>query len=304
MNVKAYIISYFGSKDKPEERQVRVENHKQQIDFWKAYCPEMQIQVLAQDYNEDEFIEGVEYVVHKGDLLTPGQARNVLLENFYSDVDFRNNHEWALFMDNDAVLKSHDQFYHTRMNICKVLENFPDNFEGVDLFFPHWDGRPGDGAFKDKYRNLDKNYINVKWDRELCFDRKFGSMKGTMFFLRRNEQRVKFNEKFTYIDGNLLVGEDDFFALECAMKGLKTYILRNILLKEYTSPSTHAGAQNTRKAEMDKGDKIFREAYGLPESRGQWYKYVGRRYGIYMDKRIVRPYLEEIKTNTLEELFT
>ena len=55
---------------------------------------------------------------------------------------------------------------------------------------------------------------------------------------------------------------------------------------------------------MDKGDKIFREAYGLPESRGQWYKYVGRRYGIYMDKRIVRPYLEEIKTNTLEELFT
>ena len=298
MNVKAYIISYFGDRSKPTERKIRVENHAQQIEFWQKHCPKMNIQVLAQDYDENEYIPGVEYVHHLGDLLTPSQARNVLLKNFYAD----NIHEWALFMDNDAILKPHKEFPHTNINICDILTDYPENFEGIDLFFPHWDGRPGDGAFKDKYNNLDKNYLNVKWNEQLCFDRKFGSMKGTMFFLRRNDAKILFNEKFTYIDGQLLVGEDDFFALECAMTGHGTYILRNILLKEFTSPSTHARSQNTRKAEMNKGETIFRESYGFPENRGQWYKYAGKRYGIYLDKRILRPYTKKYVIHTLEDL--
>ena len=297
MNVKAYIISYFGSHDNPEARSIRVENHRQQIAYWQEHCPEMQIQVLAQDYQADEYLPGVEYVSHKK--VAPAKARNVLLENFYAD----NTHEWALFMDNDAILKEHVEFPHTGINICNVLTQYPENFEGVDLFFPHWDGRPGDGAFKDKYNNLDKNYLNVKWNEELCFDRKFGSMKGTMFFLRKNDAKIMFKEEFDFVDEQLVVGEDDFFALECAMNGYGTYILRNIMLKEFTSPSTHAGAQNTRKAEMDKGDKIFSRIYGLPASRGQWYKYVGRRYGIYLDKRITRPYTKNYVVHTLESLF-
>ena len=297
MNVKAYIISYFGSKDEPEARSIRVENHRQQIEFWRKTCPNMQINVLAQDYYADEYIPGVQYLPHA--LVPPGKARNVLLEAFYAD----STHEWALFMDNDAILKEHAEFPHTGINICDVLTDYPENFEGVDLFFPHWDGRPGDGAFKDKYNNLDKNYLNVKWNEELCFDRKFGSMKGTMFFLRKNDAKVMFKEEFDYVDGQLVVGEDDFFALECAMNSYGTYILRNIMLKEFTSPSTHAGAQHTRKAEMDKGDKIFSKVYGLPASRGQWYKYVGRRYGIYLDKRITRPYTKNYVIHTLESLF-
>lgn len=298
-NVNAYIISYFGSRDFPEARQVRVDNHRKQIEFWQEFCPNMKITILSQDYNENEYLEGCEYIKHTGDLLTPGKARNVLLKKFYNE----DSQDWALMMDNDAILKIHPEFSHTGMNICDVLTNYPENFEGIDLFMPHWDGRPGDGAFKDKYNNIDPKYKNIDWQNEMCFDRKFASCKGTIFFLRKLDKQIYYNEEFTYVDGKLIVGEDDFFALEVAMNGYKTFMLRNIILKEFTSPSTHAGAQNTRKEEMLKGDNIFRKVYGFPEGRAKWYKTAGARYGIYIDSRIVRPYTSNYQPNTLEELF-
>lgn len=299
-NVKAHIISYFGSRDYPEARKVRVDNHRKQVEFWKEYYPDMQIKILAQDYDDEDYIDGCSYITHHGGLLTPGKARNELLKDFYNDESY----EWALMMDNDAILKIHPEFPNiTGMNICEALTKYPENFDGIDLFMPHWDGRPGDGAFKDKYNNIDPKYQNVDWNNEMCFDRKFASCKGTIFFLRRLDKKIYFNEEFMYIDGQLLVGEDDFFSLEVAMNGYKTYMLRNLILKEFTSPSTHAGAQNTRKVEMLKGDDVFRKAYNFPEGRAKWYASAGKQHGIYMDSRIVRPHNKKHEPASLEDLF-
>ena len=55
-NVKAHIISYFGSRDYPEARKVRVDNHRKQVEFWKEYYPDMQIKILAQDYDDEDYI--------------------------------------------------------------------------------------------------------------------------------------------------------------------------------------------------------------------------------------------------------
>lgn len=299
-NVKAHIISYFGSRDYPDARKVRVDNHRKQVEFWKEYYPDMEIKILAQDYDDEDYIDGCSYITHDGELLTPGEARNILLKDFYNETGY----EWALFMDNDAILKEHPEFPHTGMNICDILTKYPENFDGVDLFMPHWDGRPGDGAFKDKYNNIDPKYRYIDWDNQMCFDRKFASCKGTIFFVRRLDKNIYYNEEFKYIDGQLLAGEDDFFALEVAMNGYKTYMLRNIIMKEFTSPSTHAQSQDTRKVQMNKGDEIFRKAYNFPEGRAKWYANAGKQHGIYMDSRVVRPYNEKYEAPSLEDLFS
>ena len=167
----------------------------------------------------------------------------------------------------------------------------------MDLFWPHWDGRPGDGAFYDKFNNVDPTYKSIDWNTELCFDRKFGSMKGTMFFLKNNDKRIMMDESFNGT-GQIIPGEDDEFAIAMALANYKTYILRNIMLKEFTAGSTHAGEQSTRKAEMLKGDDIIKQKHGLPDERAKWYKTV-KRNGFGMKKQETVPINKNKEVNNI-----
>jgi len=265
-----YIIAYHGKRENEEGRNKRLENHNNQIEWWLDYDPKLQLNILAMDYDDSDYYEHerVTYADKLDSPIPPASARNRLLELFYNSDE-----EWAIFADSDAILNQHEKFPHTHVNICEALQNFPDNFNGVDLFWPHWDGRPGDGAFYDKFNNVDPKYNRVNWEDTLRFDRKFGSMKGTLFFLRNNKQRVMMDESFNG-DSKIIPGEDDEFSIACAVNGLGTYILRNIMLKEFTAPSTHAGEQNTRKEEMAKGDVIICNKYKLPNDRGKWSKVI------------------------------
>ncbi len=88
--------------------------------------------------------------------------------------------------------------------------------------------------------------------------------------------------------GQIIPGEDDEFAIAMALANYKTYILRNIMLKEFTAGSTHAGEQSTRKAEMLKGDDIIKLKHSLPNDRAKWYKTV-KQNGFGMQKRVTIP---------------
>ena len=288
-----YIIAYHGTD--PETRQIRSDNHNKQIEFWLDYDSEIVIRILAQDFVETEYWDNprVEYIDRLDSPIPPASARNVLLNHFYDGDE-----DWAIFADSDAILNLHPNFAHTHINICDILRKFPDNFKDVDLFWPHWDGRPGDGAFYDKFNNVDPAYKDIHWDTELCFDRKFGSMKGTMFFLKNNDKRIMMDESFNG-SGQIIPGEDDEFAVAMAMNHYNTYILRNIMLKEFTAGSTHAGEQSTRKAQMLKGDDIIKEKYNLPDERAKWYKTV-KQNGFGMQRRVTVPLNKDVE----ESLFS
>ena len=288
-----YIIAYHGTD--PETRQIRSDNHNKQIEFWLDYDSEIVIRILAQDFVETEYWDNprVEYIDRLDTPIPPASARNVLLNHFYDGDE-----DWAIFADSDAILNLHPNFAHTHINICDILRKFPDNFKDVDLFWPHWDGRPGDGAFYDKFNNVDPAYKDIHWDTELCFDRKFGSMKGTMFFLKNNDKRIMMDESFNGT-GQIIPGEDDEFAVAMAMNHYNTYILRNIMLKEFTAGSTHAGEQSTRKAQMLKGDDIIKEKYNLPDERAKWYKTV-KQNGFGMQRRVTVPLNKDVE----ESLFS
>jgi len=288
-----YIIAYHGTD--PETRQIRSDNHNKQIEFWIDYDSEIIIRILAQDFLSNEYWDHprVEYIDRLDSPIPPASARNVLLNHFYDG-----NEDWAIFADSDAILNLHPNFTHTHINICDILRKFPDNFKDVDLFWPHWDGRPGDGAFYDKFNNVDPAYKDIHWDTELCFDRKFGSMKGTMFFLKNNSKRIMMDETFNG-DGKIIPGEDDEFAVAMAMNHYNTYILRNIMLKEFTAGSTHAGEQSTRKAQMLKGDAIIKAKHNLPDERAKWYKTV-KQNGFGMQRRVTVPLNKDVE----ESLFS
>jgi len=288
-----YIIAYHGTD--LETRQIRSDNHNKQIEFWLDYDSEIVIRILAQDFGANEYWDHprIEYIDRLDIPIPPASARNVLLNHFYNG-----NEDWAIFADSDAILNLHPNFVHTHINICDILRKFPDNFKDVDLFWPHWDGRPGDGAFYDKFNNVDPAYKDIHWDTELCFDRKFGSMKGTLFFLKNNDKRIMMDTNF---NGNsqIIPGEDDEFAVAMAMNHCNTYILRNIMLKEFTAGSTHAGEQSTRKAQMLKGDDIIKEKYNLPDERAKWYKTV-KQNGFGMQRRVTVPLNKDVE----ESLFS
>jgi len=292
MSNAVYIIAYHGND--PETRQRRSDNHNKQIEWWLDYDKEIEIRILAQDFSENEYWDNdrVTYVDRLDNPTPPASARNILLNHFY-DTD----EEWAVFADSDAILNLHPKFVHTHINICDILRTFPDNFKDVDLFWPHWDGRPGDGAFYDKFNNVDPAYKSIDWNTELCFDRKFGSMKGTMFFLKNNDKRIMMDESFNGT-GQIIPGEDDEFAIAMALANYKTYILRNIMLKEFTAGSTHAGEQSTRKAEMLKGDDIIKQKHGLPDERAKWYKTV-KRNGFGMKKQETVPINKNKEVNNI-----
>jgi len=261
-----YIIAYHGTD--PETRQIRSDNHNRQIEWWLDYDSEIEIRILAQDFIESEYWDHprVLYIDRLDKPIPPAGARNILLNHFYDTDEI-----WAVFADSDAILNLHPNFIHTHINIVDILRNHPEAFEDVDLFCPHNDQRPGDGAFYDKFNNVDPAYKDVDWQNELCFDRKLTHMKGTLFFVKNNPERLLMDEYFNVHPLGtkpILGGEDDEFMVRFVMENKGTYMLRNIMLKEFTAGSTWSD-QSSRKAEEKLRDDYIAQKYNLPE-RSKW----------------------------------
>lgn len=295
--IKVYIISFNGERGS-DVRQQRFEFHNDQVERWLAYSPQAEVNILAMEYDDTDFIHNprVKYVDKLDTKLPIAEARNVLLNHFYDSND-----EWAVFCDNDGYIHLHDKFPHTHIDMLSILETYPQNFEGIDLFFPHWAGRPGDGAFYDLYDNTKSNEEITDWNNELLFEWNYARMKGTVFFLRNHKERTQMSTKFN-VQGATIPGEDDEFALHMTLQNKGVYILRNIQLGEFNVPSTHhEGAQNTRLLEMAKGDDITKQIHNIPFDRDKWKRWLKGTKHIAKKKYVKTPYTRAKVTNDLFE---
>ena len=306
-----YIIAYHGSD--PETRQKRSDNHNKQIEWWLDYDSEIEIRILAQDFVEDEYWDNprVKYIDRLANPTPPAAARNILLNHFYDT-----NEQWAVFADSDAILNLHPNFPHTHINICATLRDNPDSFGDIDLFCPHNDQRPGDGAFYSKFCPedndkmvdregnplvRDKEYKGVDWDNDLVFDRKLTHMKGTLFFVKNNSERLLMDEYFNvHPEGtkSILGGEDDEFMVRFVMSNKGTYMLRNIMLKEFTAGSTWSDTESRKSDEALRNDRIANN-YSLPDDRSKWTSYIKKNHTGY--PRQLRINVNE--TDTFSNLF-
>lgn len=278
MSSAIYIIAYHGSD--PETRQKRSDNHNKQIEWWLDYDKEIEIRILAQDFTEDEYWDNprVKYIDRLDSPTPPASARNILLNHFYDT-----NEQWAVFADSDAILNLHPNFTHTHINICATLRDNPDSFDDIDLFCPHNDQRPGDGAFYDKFNCVDKDYKGVDWDNDLVFDRKLTHMKGTLFFVKNNPERLLMDEYFNvHPEGtkSILGGEDDEFMVRFVMANKGTYMLRNVMLKEMTAGSTWSDTGSRKSDEALRNDRIA-DNYDLPSDRSKWTKFIKKNHTGY-----------------------
>lgn len=278
MSKAIYIIAYHGSD--PVTRKKRSDNHNKQIEWWLDYDTEIEIRILAMDFTEDEYWNNsrVKYIDRLDDPTPPASARNILLNHFYDT-----NEQWAVFADSDAILNLHPNFSHTHINICATLRDNPDSFSDIDLFCPHNDQRPGDGAFYDKFNGVDKDYKGVDWDNDLVFDRKLTHMKGTLFFVKSNPERLLMDEHFNvHPEGtkSILGGEDDEFMVRFVMANKGTYMLRNIMLKEMTAGSTWSDTGSRKSDEALRNDRIA-DNYNLPSDRSKWTKFIKKNHTGY-----------------------
>ena len=268
-----YIIAYHGSRQNVETRQKRSDNHSKQVEWWLNYDKQIEIRILAMDFDESEFWNDPRvYYIDRLDFPTPpASARNILFNHFYDTGD-----DWAIFADSDAILNHHPNFPHTHINICDILRNNPGKFEDITLFAPHNDQRPGDGAFYDKFQGVDPDYKNVDWNNDYVFDRKLTHMKGTLFFLKNNKERLMMDDYFNVHPLGtkpILGGEDDEFIVSCVMANKGTYMLRNILLKEMTAGSTWSDTE-TRKDDEKMRDDYIAKKHSLPQDKSKWTQFI------------------------------
>lgn len=217
---KIYIVSWLGSRDKITLREKRKDFHSKQIAWAQAH--NLEIIVYAQDYNDDEYVDGVTYIKNVGDVLPPGHARNKLLEHYY-----KTNDDFAIFADNDAVLYELPQHKDSIDFVERLKPLSMIDFDNIGIIIPL---DPARTAFtkdieKDSYKN---NYVFKRTSR----------VKGSFMFIKNIkkhcQQEPKFDEKiFTVKDGKLLPGEDSDFAYTLWQMGQGTYSTNHAILNEY-----------------------------------------------------------------------
>jgi hypothetical protein len=276
--MKAYIISYFGTRERLLDRANRVINHKRQIDWWHLQDPKLEFVILAMDYDPHEFLtyDYIDYIVHP--TVLSGQARNKLLEIFYASND-----PWALFMDNDVILKQHKQWPHTNINLNHILIEKNELLRNIDIIEPHHDFIVGDGAFTRKYNNTDPKYSNINWNKELCFDYSFLTLCSRIFWLKNLKPNLYFSE-------DIFPGEDHDFALRMYMQNYGVYRLRNIISYELPVKSSWEIDVQLRLTKLHKTYRIMAQRYNLPPERRNWKRYLNKLKVNDHLSRVVIPY--------------
>ena len=259
----AYIISWFGNDKKGGQK--RRKYHNEQVDWFLKKG--IKLCILAQHYSDDDYIqnENVKYIVHDEEnvVLTPGQARNKLLDEFYnSDEDF------AIFADNDSVLRDPDNSlsFFDEMNKQPAAD-----YKAVDLFVPI---NPINEPFTKKWEEgkelYDNNHVFVRHT----------NIKGSLFFLRNLKKfydlELKFAPEYDKSDsGGILGGEDGDFALMLISEGYGVYKNENVVLRELGSDSysTWSSSRDVRVKQADEMHAMWLSRFGnkgLEKNRGSF----------------------------------
>jgi hypothetical protein len=288
MFTHAYIISWFGK----DNREKRKEYHDIQVQW--MLDKGLNVVILSQHYNKEEYFEheNVRYIDGPSDtVLTPGQARNVLLKDFYnSDVDF------AIFADNDSVLYDHcdgpEFINHINLNW--------DKYSFVDMAMPI---NPRNEPFNKRYKEEHELYFNNH------VFKKTGNCKGSLFFLKNTKKHYdkeiyNADEFDNGPDGGILGGEDGDLALQFIVNGLGVYKFENVVLKEMGSDtySTWSKDADHRNSITDPMHEMWYERY---KQHGMEIKNKRIQRRNFMKKnfkrpdKLVIPYID----NSLESLF-
>ena len=284
-----YIISWFG-----DQYQKRLGYHNTQVEYFLNKG--LKVVILAQDYNSKDFLEhnDIRYILGPEDrILRPGEARNILLKDFYeSDVDF------AIFADNDSILYDHCDGEHFVENINKNWEKYSH----VDMAMPI---NPRNEPFNKRYREEKDLYFNNH------VFKKTSNCKGSLFFLKnvlKYYQKSIYNaeEYNLHTDGGILGGEDGDLALQFIAQGLGVYKFENLVLKEmgggeYSTWSESMEHRNTITDPMHlMWYKRFKDKGMEMKDNGRVNRRNFMKRNFKRPDKVVIPYIE----NSLEELFT
>ena len=212
MSICIGVISYLPDDIK---RTKRLQASRTQIEWLHKLFNDEKIVVIAQNYNDNEYLDDplIEYIKYdKG--IGAGNARNVILKNFYnSDKD------WLFICDDDTIL---DNKYSYQNFIYDIVNN-PDKFDGIDAI----------SAIEPEYTAYKKNNFE---DKANLTHYKFTPRElncGSATSFMRNIK--KFYGKEVYYS-NILANkqeglEDVEFLLNCVLNGLTWYKMNTLIRK-------------------------------------------------------------------------
>lgn len=250
---RMYIISWFGNDD---VRDKRIEYHQKQIEW--ARKNNLDIYVFSQEYQPNEFIDGVNYLNHNNtNVLLPAEARNICLQHFYAS-----NCDYAIIADNDSILHDGEQHGDSK-DFVEIFNSIPfDELKEVDFFFPL---NPGKIPFTKTFQ---KN--NFQFENFLIFERNTDS-KGSFCVLKNLKKHyndtIYYDEiNFMTKDRQIITHEDVDFGLQILDNGYGCYMLKNIILKEFASSASTWTDSTERSMVMNTGKDIIKRKYKLDDS--------------------------------------
>ncbi len=257
-----YIISWFGEDGERAEK--RRSMHKLQIEWCSKH--KLHPVVLAQQYREEDYIEGVEYI--KIDyVLHPGPARNVLFEHFYTtDEDF------AVFADNDTIIYEAEQ-HGTSKDFYNILRGLDiAEFKDIDVIGTL---NPSRSPFKEE---LQKEV----YKDNLVF-RKAAKFNGGMFLVKnvaKHHNKKLFFDEETFSDGDRIITCEEYdFAINALIEGCGVYYTYNIIFKEMCKQdstwTTDDTGRDTYEAFRLMNKKYNADMFNVDDVRNKSFKYIG-----------------------------
>lgn len=217
-----YIISWFGDRANTKVYERRLRYHRRQL----KWCKEnnLKVHVYAQDYDKEQYVDGVTYFKNTGDsILPPGHARNVLLKHHYSTDD-----DFAVFADNDCVLYHGEQHKDSIDFVDQMRQQDVTKFKDIGMIVPL---NPARNAFT-------KEIAKPIYDSHYTFKRTAKVGGGWLMiknFKKHIDQEVYFDEEIFKRDeeGLLLPGEDSDFAFTIWKLGQGAYQTNHAIMCEW-----------------------------------------------------------------------
>ena len=209
------IISYFPDS---EFREKRKQVHYEQIKWLKElYGNEQEINVVAQNYHEDDYLEGINYVKSEKPLGAT-RCRNILLEKFY-DTD----NDYILMLDDDTLIYP----YYKMDILMKEFQTKPEKYiKDIDMVVANY---PAYQPFKQAMYDDPKNKTCYKF-----IPKPHIVGMALMFFknLRKYyDKKMFFNENMVLPPDFQLTMEDTEFGIACMIEGLKCYQVCGLITK-------------------------------------------------------------------------
>jgi len=213
---KMYIISWFGDGPSIEKR---IKFHDNQL----KWCHENDLEpvVFAQNYKEEYYRPNVTYIKYTGQVLRFGEARDILLKEFYNSND-----DFAIFADNDAYLYKGPKYGSNDVFVETMRKIDIKQFDHVDLFYPI------NPAFVPFSKDLAKHSVS---DQE-SWRMKPGYIAAQFFILKNlkkhHNKEIYYDPAFVLPDRSILPAEDQEFPINLIHAGLTCFQCPNLIKKD------------------------------------------------------------------------